>query len=429
MNTSSLLKIRLNPVVCVLAGLSGLFHEPAKADCTTSPDGLIAWWPGDGNALDETGNHNGTLMSGTDFAPGVVNEAFNFDGISNYVEVPTSDSLNPTATQGWTVEGWVRPVTNGFMVVVHKGDELGTTDPYDYGRQYWGVFIRGDINATAMPVDFEIGQTGDDVYAMLSTAGIPVGQWSHIAIATTNLSGPTAAYQFYINGTNAGTTPLVEGTPGSVTTTDPLRIGVGIGYTDEFVGFFTGQIDELSIYDRALSADEIAAIYSAGSAGKCKPGVTVAPLTQQGYLGGNAMFSAIVTNAALPVSFQWYFNTNAIAGATNCALSLTNLQFTNTGLYYVVASPATGNPLTSIPSSLTVSVAGVNIALYAGVTITGVVGNTYGIQSTTTIGDTNSWVGRTNVTLSTPSFLWYDSSPATFPETFYRVELGPISIP
>jgi hypothetical protein len=73
--------------------------------------------------------------------------------------------------------------------------------------------------------------------------------------------------------------------------------------------------------------------------------------------------------------------------------------------------------------------ASVSIALYAGVTIDGAIGLTYGIQSTLDLSNTNSWVGRTNITLTTPTYLWYDSQPATQPQTYYRVLPGPISIP
>ncbi len=62
-------------------------------------------------------------------------------------------------------------------------------------------------------------------------------------------------------------------------------------------------------------------------------------------------------------------------------------------------------------------------------TIDGVVGRTYGIQSTLDLNNTNSWVGRSNLPLTVPTALWYDSQPATQPQTYYRVLRGPIPIP
>ena len=73
---------------------------------------------------------------------------------------------------------------------------------------------------------------------------------------------------------------------------------------------------------------------------------------------------------------------------------------------------------------------GVSIATYAGLTIDGAVGQTYGIQATTDLSNANGWAGVANVTLTQPTQIWYDSqSTAQQPKRFYRVVAGPISIP
>jgi hypothetical protein len=61
--------------------------------------------------------------------------------------------------------------------------------------------------------------------------------------------------------------------------------------------------------------------------------------------------------------------------------------------------------------------------------IDGPVNSAYGVQSTLDLSNTNSWVGQTNITLTTPTYLWYDSQPANQPQTYYRVVPGPISVP
>src|SRR4051812_262251 len=60
-----------------------------------APSGLVAWWTGDGNALDALGGNNGLLEGGTGFAPGKVGQAFSLDGIDDRVRVPNSAALNP----------------------------------------------------------------------------------------------------------------------------------------------------------------------------------------------------------------------------------------------------------------------------------------------------------------------------------------------
>ncbi len=73
--------------------------------------------------------------------------------------------------------------------------------------------------------------------------------------------------------------------------------------------------------------------------------------------------------------------------------------------------------------------AGTSVAFYAGVTIDGVAGLTYGIQSTTDLSDTNSWRGLVNITLWASRQLWFDVEPATQPHRYYRVLARPIPIP
>ena len=156
--------------------------------------------------------------------------------------------------------------------------------------------------------------------------------------------------------------------------------------------------------------------------------ITSQPQSQVGYWGKAVSFSVGVTNGTAPYAYRWQKDGVALPDATNATLVLTNLQMTNAGAYSVVVSDAVTN-LTSTLANLTMNPSGVAIALYAGVTIDGVVGQTYGIQSTLDLSNTNSWVGRTNLTLTVPTYLWYDSQPATQPQTYYRVLPGPISIP
>ena len=110
------------------------------------------------------------------------------------------------------------------------------------------------------------------------------------------------------------------------------------------------------------------------------------------------------------------------------SLVLANLQLTDAGNYRVVVTNSYGST-TSSNAYLTMNPAGVSLALYAGVTIDGVVGLTYGIQHTTDLSNTNSWHGLVNVTLSVPTMLWFDTQPADQPRRYYRVVPGPISIP
>ena len=83
---------------CAAVGLLCLLSafRASPADCVSPPPGLVAWWPGEGNANDIAGNNNGTPYNGVGFASGEVGEAFMFNGTNSYVEVPDSPALRLT---------------------------------------------------------------------------------------------------------------------------------------------------------------------------------------------------------------------------------------------------------------------------------------------------------------------------------------------
>src|SRR5207237_9703056 len=83
-----------------------------------------------------------------------------------------------------------------------------------------------------------------------------------------------------------------------------------------------GNLDEVSLYNRALSSNEIAAIYSAGAAGKCKaPNITAQPQSATVFAGSNVAFNVSATGFGT-LSYQWRSNGAAISGATSTSLSL-----------------------------------------------------------------------------------------------------------
>jgi hypothetical protein len=92
------------------------------------------------------------------------------------------------------------------------------------------------------------------------------------------------------------------------------------------------------------------------------------------------------------------------------------------------ATPA-HNGLGINPATAPIKPAGISIALYAGVTVEGEVGQTYGIQYTANLSDTNNWRGAANITLVEPTELWFDVQAGNKPARYYRVVPGPISIP
>ncbi len=127
------------------------------------------------------------------------------------------------------------------------------------------------------------------------------------------------------------------------------------------------------------------------------------------------------------LTYQWYLNGVAIAGANLPSLYFSNIQLTNGGLYSVVVSSPYGS-VTNVAEQVIVNPAGISLGFYPGLTINGVAGYSYMIQSSTDLADTNSWLTQTNLTLTSPVQLWIDTSvDASSPfnaKTFYKILPG-----
>src|SRR5438477_3006592 len=95
---------RLLALIFLMSATSCLQAE--AAGCSPAGAGLVAWWPGDGNATDIVGTNNGILQGGaTANRSGLIASAFTFDGTNNYIQFPDSAVFHPT---NLTIEAWVR---------------------------------------------------------------------------------------------------------------------------------------------------------------------------------------------------------------------------------------------------------------------------------------------------------------------------------
>ena len=299
--------------------------NPASG-CASPPSGLVSWWRGEGNAVDSVGSNSGTLVGGVSFGAGEVGMAFSFNG-SSYVSVPSSASLNFTNHTPMSVETWVfrtGSATTMHLLGMRSGCGSG-------GIQYQLSF--DPSNGLVFIGDF----SGPWASTHQTLA---MNQWQHLAVTYDG-----TMFIFYING-NPVTT--VAGYLGAANG-QALEIGDS-GSCANFVGL----IDEVSVYNRALAATEVQAIYNAGSAGKClpAPAIQTPPQSQTVQFSTNAKFSVTATGLS-PLAYQWYFGPNLIQGATNTLLTLTNVGFAQTGNYSVVVTNVFGSA-TGGPAVLTV---------------------------------------------------------------------------
>ena len=316
--------------------------------CVTPPSGLIGWWPAEGNVTDFVGGNNGVTVN-VHYTNGVVGQAFACDPENQpygYVGVQIPDAPAYVLTNSLSIEGWIRPRGDGYSIF-WRGDGRPGLDPYVLSMQ-------GNHNLRFYIEDESGG------YAFVG-AELNYKQWVHV-VAT--LDGSTGTMNLYTNGTLADQTVTSIRPFGNLNPGDSPGVGIG-NVNDGGNNFpFIGDIDEISLYNRALSATEAQALYYAGSAGKCAgpfpPAITVPPVGQTTVEDSNVVLSVVVSGTG-PFSYQWSFNGAAIFGATNTTLSLTNLHPYQSGCYTVTITTPYGN-ITS--SCATVTVIAQNILIY-----------------------------------------------------------------
>jgi hypothetical protein len=100
--------------------------------CATPPSGLVSWWRAEGNALDQAGTNNGTLVGNTTYGPGRVGQAFVFDGSGDAVSLGNPTNLQ---LQNFTIEAWVK----------RSGTTRASQDPLGGGAAPFSILAGGDM--------------------------------------------------------------------------------------------------------------------------------------------------------------------------------------------------------------------------------------------------------------------------------------------
>lgn len=239
-----------------LSLLSGLVALQAQATCITPPSGLISWWRAESNALDSVGSNDGTLINGAGFDTGEVGQAFTFSNNNQCVEIPYTNSF---AVSNYTIEAWINPTAQPANL-----EHQGSIFTQNYGIAQFIVY--GGSTGVYVALGFYDNYSG--YHEIVSTNEIPLNQFSHVAASWDGTS-----LKVYINGALDGQTSSAyppRDTQCSIFLGGIYKPG-GAGYCYSNSRYFNGLIDETSFYNRALSQEEIAALYAAGSAGKCQP--------------------------------------------------------------------------------------------------------------------------------------------------------------
>jgi hypothetical protein len=241
---------------------------PSVTTCAPAPTGLVAWWSADGHTSDIVSSNDGELVNGATFAPGKAGQAFSFDGVDDFVQVPDSD-LWTFGTGDFTIALWanfsaVKPSTDiGHPAAVLIGHDEGP----GHTNKWWFAFGAGFLH-------FTTSHPTIDPYPFLAQVPFSptLNRWYHLAVGR---SGDT--YTIFVDGLPVSSEVFAGAIPNA---SAPLTIGQAESGLDRDQQFFmNGRIDEVMIFNRALSEEEIRAIATADSSGICAPSTHTPPST------------------------------------------------------------------------------------------------------------------------------------------------------
>jgi hypothetical protein len=380
----------------VAIALHGLSLPASGQGCTNAPGGIVSWWKGEGDASDAGGgNNNGTLTNGVGFAAGEVGQAFDFVANDNAVSIPASSGLNVGAGSGFTIEAWINPAD------VSSGHPIFEWNSGSYGVCFW-VANWGDGPPGSLFGD--VKDSGLNDHAFMSAAGLLASNtFQHVALTYDRSSGLAA---LYLNGLVCTQANLGTFTP--LTSADAY---IGYRIADGGAGStFAGQIDEVSLYGRALSSNEIQSIYLAGAAGKCTlggPQLWQEPKAAR-VRAGDAVMLTGAAQGAPPLTYQWLWNGTNLPGATNTSLIFVSAQPSNSGPYTFTVTNSLGFAVSS-NANLQVDA----VLVYA---------NNQLVTNSQTFGGTVA-IRLQNVFAGGPIFFTLDGSEPTPSSTIYT---GPV---
>lgn len=295
-------------VVCLTLVLPGATAALAVTPCQIP--GLVSWWPGDGNMRDAAGQNNGSAQGTVEFTDGQVGQAFKFDGMGSFITAPTRGL--PVGQADRTVEFWVRierfiPQTQSTFIA------------------YGTPGLDGQVLALGVLDDHRlfVSQWGDAAFGPSLNEGV----WYHVA-ATMHSS----MVSLYLDGVLVGEKPMVYSTASGTL----LQVGQIPGQP------FSGSIDEIGVFNRALFVQELVAIFRSGSHLYCIPPQFLSDPANLTFGAGASVTLRAPVFSWSPAAYQWQHQGLDILSGLGSTLTMSNIQPSDAGEYALVVTNSYG---------------------------------------------------------------------------------------
>jgi hypothetical protein len=321
-------------------------------------NGLVGWWPFNGNANDVSGNgNNGTVNGATQTIDrfGQTNHSYYFNGTNfNHIEVLNNPNNSLNLTNNLTISCWFQSdsmyTESGTVrsILMKTGDGVGAQNGYVFGL--WGGVpgtgpTVGMVHFAAQPYNNGSSFPGANGFVNIKT-------WYHLAVTYTDSD---STLKYYLNGNLIDTKRLNFNIGNN---SNPLWIGSSQSiYSTKKT--FHGKIDDIGIWNRALSQDEISVLHKS-----CADSIITQPLNQNVTKGSNSSLTVTITDTSY--NYQWQTNpigcgwqnipnANQYNGANTKTLRVNNLNLSNHGQQLRVITSKLGCTDTSDVAKITIS--------------------------------------------------------------------------
>ena len=260
----------------------------AQVPSYVSTNGLVGYWPFNGNAQDESGNGNNGYVNEATLTTdrnGIVNSAYSFDGVNDNI------STSRNSLSSFSVSLWFYTTQN---------DEY--TSFIDAYNGNWEIYLK-NLKPTftkwiSLPGNYQ---------EFISTTNANQNQWNHLVFT---FSG--GVIKFYLNNILIS---IFQNATLSTSTNGIYYFGASISGISQF---YNGKLDDIGIWNRSLTDQEITALYT-----ECKTlTATITPQTGTTFCqGGSVNLNA---STGTNYTYEWYNNGNIINNATSSIYNATS---------------------------------------------------------------------------------------------------------
>ena len=305
--------------------LGTLLSANAQVPGYVPSNGLVCWFPFNGNANDESGNGKNGVVNGATLTSdrfGKINSAYNFSGTTNDITLSNSQNLVNTS---FTVSAW--GTLDNLTPTEADAVVIGQFNGQNTGDRKWLFGYRATGNQKGITY-YLFDNLGNCPNNSFSTNWTPqTAEWYNV----TWVFNSGNSIKTYINGVLHTTLSTTLTSFNSTSNNILTKIGNGISANTPRNIPWNGKLDDIGIWNRALTQNEIEKLYSG-----CSKSITQQP-TNQGMFNGNATFTCATDDTL--VNYQWQtnsgtgwnnlFDAGQYSGSNTNSLQVSNITSSN----------------------------------------------------------------------------------------------------